>query len=797
MIIRRFLLALLTATCFLSLPHAQTSLSPGYVTFGLNGGLSYQTSDVKARLNGFGAGATLAKNLYYHPASPFTFDVRGRFLYARQYGLDGARSFDIANNIALNGQLDLDYLNYPAQLGVSEGFVFHNHRTSVGELAAEAVLSWHTNRMGPGLFFSLYGGAGFYYYLTRIDQADTFGEAYYEAYAGLDGRTGQNRRALRNDILDGTFETVADNLNRTGTMNLAPSLGLEAGLQLTPRFALLIGHRITFSGDNLLDGHQWEDARGDWYHYTSLGLAWTLSAGRENTRARAPQISIIYPKPLPHTTANSNGLVKARVTGVDNSSNIACTVNGQHMPFDFYNGDLTISFPLVPGQNTVQIRAFNDIGRDIESALIIFRPTGGGTGVTPPAPPQQPPAPPRPLPQPPPPAGKKPNVDFMDPSTSPFYTQSASVQIRVRVEEVSDKNSIRMEVNGQNRSDFYFNPSKEEVTATLSVQTGNTEIKVRASNSYGTDEDKLTVVRTEAQQPPVVTINQPSTAESETQKPTASIRATLENVRNSSEITYTVNGQRVSGFEFNASTGVLTHLASLKEGPNNIAIKAVTSAGSDQASVKITYEKPAPPPPPPPPPPPALPKPVITFSVPAQPGAVAIRTPYVVKASILHIKGSADLTFLVNGKAAKGFQFDKGQFSANINLNEGRNDIEIKAKNQAGETIAQTHVTLRKTKPQDPRGNKPEVTITLVTQPASNPFNPNLATSTLEATIKNVPSKQQIAFTINDQAVTDFEFDPETGAFKAVLRLERGSNQVVLKATTRAGTDQDERTIDF
>lgn len=797
MIFRRFLLALLTATSLLSLSSAQTSLSPGYVTLGLNGGLSYQTSDVKARLNGFGAGLTLAKNLYYHPASPFIFDLRGRFLYARQYGLDGVRSYDIADNIALNGQLDLDYLDYPAQLGISEGFVFQNHRTSLGELAAEAVFSWHTNRMGPGLFFSLYGGFGFYYYLTRIDQADTFGEAYYEAYAGLDGRSGQNRRALRNNILDGSFETVADNLNRAGTMNLAPSLGLEAGIQLTPRFALLIGHRITFSGDNLLDGHQWEDSRGDWYHYTNLGLAWTLSAGREKTRERAPQISIIYPKPLPHTTANSNGLVKARVTGVDKSANIACTVNGQHMPFDFYNGDLTISFPLVPGQNNVQIRAFNDTGRSIETALLIFQPTGGGTGVIPPAPPQQPPAPPRPLPQPPPPAGKKPNVDFSEPSTDPFYTQSASVQIRVRVEEVSDKNSIRMEVNGQNRSDFYFNPSQKEVTATLSIQTGNTEIKVRASNSYGTDEDKLTIVRTEPQQPPVVTIDQPSSAESATQKPTASIRATIKNVRKSSEVTFTLNGQPVSGFEFNVSTGVLTHLVSLKEGLNNITIKAVTSAGSDQASVKINYEKPAPPPPPPPPPPPAAPKPVISFTIPAQPGAVAIRTPYVVKADILHIKGAADVTFLVNGKATKGFQFDKGQFSASIDLNEGRNNIEIKARNQAGETVASSFVTLRKTKPQDPRGNKPEVTITLVSQPASNPLNPNLATSTLEATVKNVPSRQQIAFTINDQALTDFEFDPATGAFKAVLRLTRGSNKIVLKATTRAGTDQDERTIDF
>lgn len=791
--IRPILRYIIFALCFFtSSAAAQTALSPGYVTLGLNGGLSYQTSDVKARLNGFGAGATLARNLYYHPASPFTFDVRGRFLYARQYGLDGVRSFDIADNIALNGQLDLDYLNYPAQLGVSEGFVFHNHRTSVGELAAEAVLSWYTNRLGPGLFFSLYGGAGFYYYLTRIDQADTFGEAYYEAYAGLDGRPGQNRRALRNDILDGSFETVADNLNRAGTMNLAPSLGLEAGIQLTPRFAVMAGHRITFSGDNLLDGRQWADSRGDWYHYTNLGLVWTLTTGREKTAGRAPQISFVFPKPLPHTTANSNGLVKARITGIDGPSNIVCTVNGMNMPFDYYAGDLTISFPLVPGQNTVQIRAFNDFGRDIESALIIFRPTGGGTGVNPQ--PNPPPAPPRPLPQPPPQQGKRPNVDFTDPSTDPFYTQSSTVQIKVRVQEVSDKNSIRMQVNGQNRTDFYFNPSKNEVTATLGMQPGNTEVRIKATNAYGSDEDKVTIVRTEAQQPPKVTITQPSSSETTTQKPTASLRATATNVRNAAEVTLTVNGQQVKGFDFNLASGALTHLVSLKEGSNTIVVKAVTSAGSDQASVKIIYEKPAPPPPPPPP----KPKPEITYVLPAKPGASTTRSPYEVRANIRHTAAASDLTFLVNGKEIKGFNYDKGSFSAKINLAEGRNNIEIKARNESGETAAATSVTLRKGIQQDPSGgNKPEVTITLVSQPASNPLNPNLATSTLEASVKNVQSKQQITFTINDNRVTDFDFDPATGAFKATLVLPRGSNKIVLKATTRAGTDQDERTIDF
>ncbi|MBK7410614.1 MAG: hypothetical protein IPJ40_22680 [Saprospirales bacterium] len=150
------LLPLLACLFFALTVSAQSSvynqLQPGYLTFGINGGLSYQTSDVKARLNGYGLGLTLGKNLYYHPASPFTADIRARFLYARQYGLDGAPSYDIDRNIALNGALNLDYLNYPPSYGITDGFVFQNYRTTLGELAAEGVLTWNTNRLGPGLF---------------------------------------------------------------------------------------------------------------------------------------------------------------------------------------------------------------------------------------------------------------------------------------------------------------------------------------------------------------------------------------------------------------------------------------------------------------------------------------------------------------------------------------------------------------------------------------------------------------------------------------------------------------------
>ena len=52
----------------------------GYLTFGLNGGFSYQSSDVANNWNGWGLGATLSKNLLHGQGNWLDFDARGRFL---------------------------------------------------------------------------------------------------------------------------------------------------------------------------------------------------------------------------------------------------------------------------------------------------------------------------------------------------------------------------------------------------------------------------------------------------------------------------------------------------------------------------------------------------------------------------------------------------------------------------------------------------------------------------------------------------------------------------------------------
>lgn len=794
----RILLAGLLALLFFQTVQAQSSaydkLQRGYVTLGLNGGLSYQTSEVQARYNGYGLGLTLAKNLWYHAASPITVDIRGRFLYARQYGLDGVRSLDIADNIGLNGSFGLDYLDYPASLGVSPGFVYHNYRTTLGELAAEAVFSWHTNRLGPGIFFSLYGGAGLDYFVPRIDQANASGSEYYEAYARLDGSKAQNRRELLNSILDGNYETIADNFPASGETDFVLSLGAEAGIQLNHRFAISLGHRVTFSGNNLLDGHQWEDSRGDLYHYTNLGLHWTLQSRAKKERGKAPGISIIVPSQRPYHSNTSSGQVKARITNVQSAADIICTVNGQRMPFDFYGGDFALSFPLRKGKNDVNIQASNPYGRDLETVTIYYQ--TGGSDYIPPAPspgPVPPPAPPAPIPSPaPPPSGSKPTIKIEQPSDQ-STTQKPTASVKAVLKGVAKASDIIFLANGQKVGGFDYNPSTGVLTHLLPLKEGQNTISIKGTNSYGSAEASVKVTYNTPPPPPppapkkpLVDITQPDD-KTVVAMPTVEVRATLKNIVRKDQITFIVNNSITGNFTF--SNGQFQATAPLRSGDNSILIRAKNEDGQAEDAIQVSYRVP---------PPPTPEKPEIRFTQPSQPGVGSAKASYTVKATISRVEEAGNIAFKMNGKAIRTFQFDSesGLFTVDLTLAEGKNDFELSASNAGGSASARTSVNLKKPDVISP-GDKPSIDISSISQPASNPLNPNVATSSMKAQITGITRKEQINFTVNGNAVNDFTFDPKTGAFSTTLILTRGSNVVILKATNRAGSAEEKRTIEF
>ncbi|MFM9948311.1 MAG: hypothetical protein ACKV1O_10270, partial [Saprospiraceae bacterium] len=128
-----------------------------------------------------------------------------------------------------------------------------------------------------------------------------------------------------------------------------------------------------------------------------------------------------------------------------------------------------------------------------------------------------------------------------------------------------------------------------------------------------------------------------------------------------------------------------------------------------------------------------------------------------------------------------------------VTLATGTNTIEIEASNSAGKALATTTILYN-------GGNAapaPVVTIESVSQPTTNPLNPNVGRSTVIAAIQHVSSKDQVTFSINGRPISDFSFNVKTGAFNCTFELERGANNLKLRAETPNGADEATRTINF
>ncbi len=755
--------AILLCCLFLALAHfspktanAQQSINQqqGYYTFGLNAGLSYQSSDVQALPEGFGLGATLGKNLYYKPGAPFSFDLRGRLLYAQQLGLDAARSFDIGNNSVLNGSQILDYTNYPANLGETQGFVFQNHQTQVFELGLEGVLTLNRLREKTGVVASIYGGLGLDWLRTNIDQADASGNAYYNQYAGLDQQKSKAsiRSELQDMILDGNYESLADGFDSDGgTVGIMPSLGVELGYEVTPNFSIHAGHRFTFSGNDIMDGQQWADPNNDIYHYTNFALRWKIRP-KESTLV-APVIEIITPNNLPFTSPVLNGLVRARIRNVQNAADVSCTINGREQSFTFNRGNFSKPFRLDNGANEVIITATNSVGTTREKLIIYYE-----------------------EPVTPDPVVQVPDILFTQPRSNNTQTSNPNYEVQASITEITAKDQIRFSVNGQSRN-FQFDASTGRLRADISLRDGNNTIRIVATNSAGKDDESIAVELARGERP-IVTINRPSNSPFNTDRSTFSFEATIQNIQQRSGITLLSNGQRISSFTFDRNSGRVTANLNLLEGNNSIQLRAENEWGRDQREVNIIYEAPR-----------QVRLPQVRITSPGSGFRTANRQVQI-RANTQNVPGRSNIRLELNNRPIYDFRFSNGTITADLPLQLGYNQVQIRVRNTDGEAEDALNVERYEDiiVAQPPRVN--------IEQPNQNQVSTQPSVQ-LRASVINVQRKGEIQVLINGRSTNNFSFNLARQQVSANIPLISGNNSIEVMASTTRGSDRDRVNVSY
>ncbi len=764
---KRITLFLFLALCAAQLSAQQTSShfptrQRGWWTFGIDGGLAYQSSDVRTQFNGWGAGLTLGKNLLYRPGGMFSFDLRGRGLFTRSYGADAVRSFGLQRNDALNGNY-LSSLNYVLDQSApnDSSFVYHNYRHSMGELGLEGVLTFNRLRERTGIVFALFGGVGLDFYRTRTDQL--INDQIYN-YLTISSENSKNIvLADLKDMRDGKFESLADGFTEQSLKaGIMPGAGFELGYQVSPRFVIGIGHKITFSRTDILDGERWTDnntatADNDWQHYTNLHLRWDIT--RRERRVAAPRIEIINPGSNPYVTSYSNENLRARIHNVHAYSDVECYLNGSNQPFTFNNGRLLADLRLRPGRNEARIVASNPAGRDEKTVIIVLE-----DRYSPTQPPSSPVTPP-----PPPPATGRPEVRIVEPSRSPYTTERDNINLIAQLRYVSERRELRLLVNG---ADERFTLA-EGLEANVRLREGRNSIRVEANTPGGRASDEIEVIYQRYTPPPttppsgqrpVVRITQPRSASESTTQSVYALKATVEQVSNRDDITVYMNGNVLRTVSFDPRTRQLSADLNLQTGSNSITIRARNSYGEGEASaeIKLLY---------------AAPKaPKVTITAPVNNSETRVEKGELT-AGLVNVNNNSEITVFLNG-ASVPFTFDPKRklISAKVTFTEGNNNLRVAARNTGGSDEANVAVRFVKAK-------APVVTII-------NPVGQRGVTDkpgfNLAAKVEHVFSDKNVEVLMNGSAITNFSLD-RGGNLTANVLLKPGANTFVVKASTPDG----------
>jgi len=749
-----------------------TARTPGYWTFGLNGGLAYQTSDVPFTTEGWGAGLTLAKNLYYQPGSTFAFDLRGRLLYAESYGLDYERSYGIARNPVLNGSEDLNY----TKANNEAGFVFQNNRTHFGEIGLEGVLHFNKLRERTNINLSLFGGVGIGGYWARTDQENNDGNLYSVGYLGIDTTASRSiiRREL-NDILDGEYESDAQD-NDFGNIGFMPGVGVELGYQLTPRFSLGVGHKLTFTRTDDFDGVKYDHQNNlstdnDWHHYTNLNLRWIIDPAKD--KQKGPDVDIINPQRTTTTIYQPSAFIRASVKHVNNAMDIDLTVNGQSIPFDYNESILKSEFNLLEGRNTITVSAFNAAGSDRETVTIIYvdrfkeeepvinTPPRVNDPVIQDVPVVETPVTPYPA------------VKITRPYRNSETVEQDRYRVQATIENVYNKNDVYFTVNGRRQDNFSLRGDRFE--SDIYLNEGNNRIKIEARNQRGKRSDQANIELEEMVKliKPLVKITKPYRDPYTTKNSRERIDATVGPLDNNCNILFKVNGRSISGFDYRGDR--FTGNADLKEGRNEIEVVAANAAGTSSDRTIIYYEVER-----------QIETPRVNITTPEQRSRTD-KERIEVKATTENISSKSAIDFIVNGRKYYDFNFNNrtGRISNSVTLKQGNNRIEISVRNQDGSDQDRVDVEYYVVvSPPKVRISKPR-----------NRSKVDNAKTVFLGTVTNVESKDQVELYLNRKRVYTFGYS--NGRVTADLILTKGNNQIVLKAGNEGGQDEASVTVNY
>jgi len=464
-------------------------------------------------------------------------------------------------------------------------------------------------------------------------------------------------------------------------------------------------------------------------------------------RISPPQVTITQPGTSPTSTFEPNQVVRASVRWVKMKEGITVNINGvSSSDFIFDAGMETVTFTvqLREGSNNITIRGRNEAGEDSKT-LIINKET-------------------RPCPLP--------SVTITAPVATGFITDNQNFTLRAELANVTGRNQITLNINGNLVSTFSYSGS--QLSHQLRLVQGTNNISIAVATECGTATATSSVVYKPADIPvidqpcpkPVVII---SLSEVNRTDATHELTGTVTNVSNITGVTMSVDGRNDEGFSYVPNTGALSAKFRFTPGTHTVVITVKNECGTDTKQVSVTVAQPCIPP-------------QVTISLNEVNRTDATHE---LTGTVTNVSNITGVTMSVDGRNDEGFSYvpNTGALSAKFRFTPGTHTVVVTVKNECGTDTKQLTATVEE--PCIP----PKVTLTVT------PLTGQAATHDLKGTVTGVVNRGSITLNINGKPDNSFVFTPEAMAVTAKLNLQPGTHVISLAAKNECGEDLKQETI--
>ncbi|MFN8116871.1 MAG: hypothetical protein U0W65_12215 [Bacteroidia bacterium] len=462
-----------------------------------------------------------------------------------------------------------------------------------------------------------------------------------------------------------------------------------------------------------------------------------------------PVVSFINPPVAGSSVSTPNYQVKAQVLNVAGQNEISVYLNGMSTAFNYNANTKQVSFNanLNQGLNTISITGNNALGEDTKTTDITY--------IVPKV------------------SGVPPVISLINPASNNSSTTNSIFNFKLSVLNVTSKNDIVLNFNGQNNSVFNYDLNTKTLDFSSNLNLGSNTLIVSASNAFGTDTKTISVTYTapiKVKLPPVVTISNPAVSPGVTNVPNYIFKATATNVTSKSQLVVKVNGIVNTNYTFANSMIVCPSI--LISGNNIFEVTATNNDGTDFKTGIVNFK----------PKNVGIPPVVSLINPPSQINATDNQL-YNFKLSVLNVNSQSDIELLFNGAPQTSFTYDVNtkEVFFQTNLVVGNNTVLVKGTNAYGTDSKTINVEYT------PHADIKLPPVVTITNPVTSPTSSSALNYVFRATVTNITSKSQLVVKVNGVVNTGFVFTNSTVICPSTLVT--GSNVFEVTATNNDGTD--------